>query len=85
MGSRAIKRYDEAKIPYQGVLASSDIKNETKMKLKSQYNMLNPAELKRKITKLQNKLLKLNSLKQEAREDQNKKEEPSSRHGYIST
>ena len=27
--------------------------------------MLNPAELKRKITKLQNKLLKLNDLKQE--------------------
>jgi len=53
MGNRAIKRYDEVKIPYQGVLASSDIKNETNMKLK------------RKITKLQNKLLKLNSLKGE--------------------
>ena len=36
------------------------------MKLKNQYAMLNPAELKRKITKLQNRLLKLNSLKQEA-------------------
>jgi len=31
--------------------------------------MLNPVELKRKITKLQNKLLKLNALKQKARED----------------
>jgi len=65
MGNRAIKRYDEVKIPYQGVLASSDIKNKTKIKLKSQYDMLNPIELKRKITKLQNKLLKLNSLKGE--------------------
>jgi len=53
------------------------------MKLKSQNDMLNPAELKRKITKLQNKLLKLNSLKQEVREDQNKKEKPSSRYEYI--
>jgi hypothetical protein len=39
------------------------------MKLKNQYDMLNPAELKRKITKLQNKLLKLNALKQKVRED----------------
>ncbi len=39
------------------------------MKLKSQYAMLNPAGLKRKITKLQNKLLKLNALKQKVRED----------------
>jgi len=39
------------------------------MKLKSQYAMLNPAELKRKITKLQNKLQKLNALKQKVRED----------------
>ena len=39
------------------------------MKLKSQYDMLNPVELKRKITKLQNKLLKLNALKQKVRED----------------
>ena len=45
--------------------------------------MLNPAELKRKITKLQNRLIKLNSLKQ--REDLDKKEEPSSRFEYIST
>jgi len=38
--------------------------------------MLNPAELKIKITKLQNRLLKLNVLKQEVREDLDKKEEP---------
>jgi len=52
------------------------------MKLKSQYNMLNPAELKRKITKLQNKLPRLNFLNQEVevREDQSKKEELSSRY-----
>jgi len=83
IGSKVIKRYDEAKTPYQRVLASPDIKEEIKMKLENKYAMLNPAELKRKITKLQNRLLKLNALKH--REDLEKKEEPSSRYEYIST
>ena len=47
--------------------------------------MLNPAELKRKIAKLQNKLLKLNALKQEVRENLEKSMEPSNRFEYIST
>ena len=86
IGSKIIKRYDEAKTPYRRVLASPDIKDKIKMKLKSQYDMLNPAELKRKITKLQNRLLKLNALKQEVREDLLEKSvEPSSRFEYIST
>lgn len=34
-----------------------------KRKLKKQYESLNPAELKRTITKLQNKLLRLSALK----------------------
>ena len=82
-GSKVIKRYDEAKTPYRRVLASPDIKEEIKMKLENKYAMLNPAELKRKITKLQNRLLKLNALKH--REDLEKKEEPSSRYEYISS
>jgi len=86
IGSKVIKRYDEAKTPYRRVLASPDIEDEIKMKLKSQYAMLNPAELKRKITKLQDKLLKLNALKQKVREDLLEKSvEPSSRFEYIST
>jgi len=86
IGSKVIKRYDEAKTPYRRVLASPDIEDDIKMKLKSQYAMLNPAELKRKITKLQNKLLKLNALKQKTREDLLEKSvEPSSRFEYIST
>ena len=85
IGSKVIKRYDEAKTPYRRVLASPDIEDEIKMKLKNQYDMLNPAELKRKITKLQNKLLKLNALKQKVREDLLEKSvEPSSRFEYIS-
>jgi len=58
---------------------------EIKVKLKNKYAMLNPAELKRKITKLQNRLLKLNALKQKAREDIEKSVEPSSSFEYIST
>ena len=86
MGSKVSKRYDEAKTPYRRVLASPDIEDEIKMKLKSKYDMLNPAELKRKITKLQNKLLKLNALKQKVKEDLSEKSaEPSSRFDYIST
>jgi len=86
IGSKVIKRYDEAKTPYRRVLASPDIKDKIKMKLKSQYAMLNPAELKRKITKLEDKLLKLNALKQKVREDLLEKSvEPSSRFEYIST
>ena len=67
------------------VLASPDIENKIKMKLRKEYAMLNPAELKRKITKLQNKLLKLNALKQKVREDLEKSVKSSSRFEYIST
>ena len=59
------------KPPYRRVLASPDIKDKIKVKLRKEYAMLNPAELKRKITKLQNRLLKLNALKH--REDLEKR------------
>lgn len=85
IGSKVTKRYDEAKTPYRRVLASPDIEDKVKVKLRKEYAMLNPAELKRKITKLQNKLLKLSALKQKVREDLEKSMEPSSRFEYIST
>src|SRR5665648_94753 len=85
IGSKVTKRYDQAKTPYRRVLESPDIKEEVKVKLKNQYAMLNPAELKRKITKLQNRLLKLNALKQEVRENLDKSAKPLSRFEYIST
>jgi len=85
IGSKVIKRYDEAKTPYRRVLESPNIKEEIKVKLRKEYAMLNPAELKRKITKLQNRLLKLNALKQKVTEYLEKSIEPSSRFEYIST
>ena len=62
-GSKVTKKYDVAKTPFRRVLASDDISIDKKKKLKNIYDKINPAELKRKISKLQDKLLKLNSLK----------------------
>ncbi len=55
------KKHDTAKTPYQGVLESPYISEESKDKIRAQYVKLNPAELKRQITRLQNKLLRLTS------------------------
>jgi len=85
IGSKVTKRYDEAKTPYRRVLASPDIEDKIKMKLRKEYAMLNPAEIKRKITKLQNKLIKLNTLKQGVRENLDKSTKPLSSFEYIST
>jgi len=62
-GSKVTKKYDIAKTPFKRVLKSDDIKEEKKKKLEKIYDKINPAELKREITKLQDKLLKLNVLK----------------------
>ena len=70
---------------YRRVLASPDIEDKIKVKLRKEYDMLNKKELKRKITKLQNRLLKLNALKQEVRENLDKSAKPLSSFEYIST
>jgi len=68
-GSKVTKRYDRARTPFRRVLECSDIDDKIKRSLKKEYDSLNPAELKRKITRLQDKLLKLNLLKQTARKE----------------
>jgi len=62
-GSKVNKKYDIARTPYRRVLEHKDIDDKIKRSLKKEYDSLNPAELKRKITRLQDKLLKLNVLK----------------------
>jgi ABC-type phosphate/phosphonate transport system substrate-binding protein len=42
-----------AKTPYQRVLASNQVEQSVKDRLREAFNQLNPAELKRKITRLQ--------------------------------
>jgi len=69
VGSKVTKKYDEAKTPYRRVLESEEIDDKIKARLKVQYDSLNPANLKRKISRLQDKLLKLNVLKSKVRKD----------------
>ena len=68
-GSRVTKRYDRAKTPFRRVLESRDIDDKIKAKLKRRYDRLNPADLKRKITRLQDRLLKFNTLKQKKKKE----------------
>ena len=79
-GSKVTKKYDEARTPYRRVLESKYINDKIKEELKVQYDSLNPADLKRKISRLQDKLLKLNVLKSKVRKDAAVYEEA---YGYI--
>ena len=63
IGSKVTKKYDEAKTPYRRVLASPDVSAQDKQKIKTQYATLNPAALKRHITRLQQKLIRSNAMK----------------------
>jgi len=67
IGSKVIKKYDKPWTPYQRVLESPLVPDDKKQQLRRQYATLNPADLKRKITKLQQKLLKIVSLKETLR------------------
>lgn len=58
IGSRVKKKFDTAKTPFQRVLEHPAIDQRVKESLKKQYELLNPAELKRKIVELQTKLEK---------------------------
>lgn len=56
-GARVKKKYDAARTPYQRLLDSKDISEETKKQLRERYRLLNPAQLKRQLEKLQQKLM----------------------------
>ncbi len=51
IGSRIKRLYDQAQTPYQRVLKHKGICEEAKKQLESEYNTLNPFELKRQIDK----------------------------------
>jgi hypothetical protein len=59
IGSKVMKKYDRPKTPYQRVLESADVEKEKKKELRREYAKLNPAELKRQITRIQNRLKNL--------------------------
>ncbi len=56
IGSKVKKRYDNPKTPYQRIISSPDVSDQVKKKLKRRYDKLNPAELRRKILELQDRL-----------------------------
>ena len=58
-GARVRKKYDLAQTPYRRALASTKIEKRKKERLKGVYENLNPAHLKREITRLQDQLLDL--------------------------
>jgi hypothetical protein len=57
VGSKVIKRYDRAQTPYQRVLAAQ-VSEPEKERLRAKYKTLNPAALKRKLMRLQERLMK---------------------------
>jgi len=80
VGSKVTKKYDKARTPFRRVLESEFIDGKIKERLKIQYDSLSPAELKKNISGLQDKLLKLNVLKSKVRKDSVIYEEA---YGYI--
>src|SRR5215210_71875 len=56
-GARVKKKYDKARTPYQRLLESSFITEQTKQQLRARYHALNPAQLKRQLEGLQRRLL----------------------------
>lgn len=64
-GSKVKRRYDTPQTPYQRVLASLYVDDKVKKSLKRQYAKLNPAQLRRDILDLQDKLYKTAVFKKE--------------------
>src|SRR6266536_3384350 len=56
-GARVTKKYHQARTPYQRLLDSDYVSAEVKGQLRARYRLLNPAQLKRQIENLQQKLL----------------------------
>lgn len=59
IGSKVKKRYDKPRTPYRRLLETPGIDEKIKTKLIAAYNVLNPAELKRQIISLQDKLFNI--------------------------
>jgi hypothetical protein len=56
-GSKVIKKYDKATTPYQRILSSDNVLEENKIKLRQEYENINPAELKRQMVNIQDQLM----------------------------
>jgi len=63
VGSRTIKILDKPKTPFQRILESQHIDNRTKVMLKSQYQFLNPFDLRKQMEKSMKKIFQLSRKK----------------------
>lgn len=66
IGAKVKKTYDRPQTPYQRLLAAKTTPSATRRRLSAEYASLNPAELKRQITRLQDKLLKTAATRRKA-------------------
>ncbi len=71
IGSKVKKWYDTPQTPYARVLHSQKVSNLVKQKLETEYKTLNPAELKRQITRLQSQLFETSRRKSNIQEEIN--------------
>lgn len=69
IGSKVKKVYDQPTTPYKRVLASPDVSQRDKTRIRKIYSTLNPAQLKRDITSLQEKVLRIGVMKEQQRRD----------------
>lgn len=60
IGSRIVKKYDQARTPFERVCQSGKISEETKQTLRQKYQNLNPVALRKEIAKLKKKLFTKN-------------------------
>jgi len=70
VGSKVRKTYDTPRTPYRRVMEIPEISEKTKETLTRIYNQINPAQLKREMEKLQNKLIDLSVKKKRLRIEQ---------------
>lgn len=70
IGAKVKKNYDTPRTPYRRVMEISEIPERTKETLTLLYNQINPAQLKREIEKLQNRLIDLSVGKKKLRREQ---------------
>lgn len=69
IGSQVKKVYDQPTTPYRRVLASPHVKQSDKNRIRKVYSTLNPAELKRNITSVQERLCRIAVIKEPQRDN----------------
>jgi len=67
VGARVTKRYDTPATPYRRLLALGALDEKTAARLEAEYLALNPAELRRRLTDNEKKLMRMCALKMDSR------------------